>query len=46
MDSFGLGLIITVVGIVVTLITLVIIMYIIRLLSRIFPYKEAPEKKG
>jgi Na+-transporting methylmalonyl-CoA/oxaloacetate decarboxylase gamma subunit len=40
MENMGLGLIITLVGISVTLITLILLMFVIALLSRIFPYKE------
>jgi Na+-transporting methylmalonyl-CoA/oxaloacetate decarboxylase gamma subunit len=45
MDNFGIGLIITVLGISVTLLTLLILMLVIRLLSRLFPYKEDQNKK-
>ena len=44
MSNMELGLIITVVGIVVTLLTLYILMLVIRLLSRMFPYKEETKK--
>jgi hypothetical protein len=44
MDNMTLGLIITVVGILVTLLTLCLLMLVIRILSAIFPYKEEPEK--
>jgi Na+-transporting methylmalonyl-CoA/oxaloacetate decarboxylase gamma subunit len=46
MDKWGIGLIITVLGMSVTFITLFILTLIIRLLSRLFPYKENVEDKG
>jgi hypothetical protein len=45
MENMGIGLIITVVGMVVTLLTLWIMMLIIGLLTRMFPYKEEENKK-
>ncbi len=46
MENIGLGLIITVIGMAVTFLTLYIITLIIRLLSRLFPFKEEPEQKN
>jgi Na+-transporting methylmalonyl-CoA/oxaloacetate decarboxylase gamma subunit len=46
MDNLGIGLIITVLGMSVTFLTLFILILVIRLLSRIFPYKEDQENKG
>lgn len=45
MDNLEIGLIITILGMFVTLLTLLILMLVIRLLTRIFPYKEDQEKK-
>lgn len=43
MENLGTGLIITVVGLSVTFLTLYILTLVIRLLSRIFPFKEDPK---
>jgi Na+-transporting methylmalonyl-CoA/oxaloacetate decarboxylase gamma subunit len=46
MENMGLGLIITLVGMSVTVLTLYILMLVIRLLSRMFPYKEEEVKSS
>jgi Na+-transporting methylmalonyl-CoA/oxaloacetate decarboxylase gamma subunit len=46
MDNLGIGLIITILGMSITFLTLFILTLVIRLLSRIFPYKEDQENKS
>ena len=45
MNDLTIGFIISVIGILVTIITLYILMLIIRLLSKLFPYREQVEEK-
>ncbi len=45
MSEMTIGWIITVLGIVVTVVTLIILMLVIKLLSKMFPYKEEETKK-
>ena len=46
MDNFTLGLVISVIGIIVTILTLYILMLVIGLLSKLYPYKEESEEKA
>jgi Na+-transporting methylmalonyl-CoA/oxaloacetate decarboxylase gamma subunit len=46
MENFSHGLVITVVGMGGTLASLLFIVFIVQLLKRIFPHREADEQKG
>ncbi len=43
--DWGFGLTVTVMGIVVTLATLYLLGWVIRLLTKLFPFKEEKEEK-
>jgi hypothetical protein len=46
MDAISIGIIIAVIGTSVTFLTLYLLMLLIKLLSRMFPYKENADGKN